>query len=68
MCPVVVCVGGVRILCVVYSMLCVCVIKLAACTGDSAQRLWSSHGVAGCLRREHDNRLFFMPFAKVSPV
>ena len=37
------------------TMLCVCA-KLAACTGDAAQRLLSSHGVAGCLRREcHDH-------------
>ena len=30
----------------------VCVMELAACTGDVAQRLLSSHGVAECLRRE----------------
>ena len=37
-------------------MLCVCD-KLAACTDDAAQSLLSSHGVAGCLRREHVREL-----------
>ena len=30
----------------------VCVMNLAACTGDAAQSLCSSHGVVGRLRRE----------------
>ena len=34
------------------TLCCVCAMKLAACTGDAAQRLLSSHGMAGCLRRE----------------
>ena len=43
------------VLCVVLCCVCVCVCvcvcaKLAACTGDTAQRL-SNLGVAGCLRR-----------------
>ena len=38
--------------CVCVILCCVCAMKLAVCTGDAAQRLLSSHGVAGCLRRE----------------
>ena len=40
--------------CVLYSsMLCVFVMKLAECTGEAAQSLLSSHGMAEYLRREH---------------
>ena len=41
------------VLCVV--LCCVC----AACKGDTAQRLLSSHGVAGCLRANNTERNLF---------
>ena len=34
------------------SMLCACVMNLAACTSDAAQNLLLRHGMAECLRRE----------------
>ena len=57
MCPGVVCGCGVRIWCVVlYSIILyiyvVCVMKLAACTGDAAQSLLSSQGLGEGLRRK----------------
>ena len=39
----------VPVLCYLYV---VCVMKLAACTGNAAQSLLSSHGLTECLRRE----------------